>query len=97
MPSGIEYEYTWSATKDNVAIDPVTSIGSDNASATETSVFTINTTDPGSYVLNVAVKYKLATANTGVLRPVASCQATTSSTQAVVVNPKPDKPTIQLL
>ena len=99
LPSGVGYEYTWSVTKDGIAVSPITSIGSDDASKTATNIFTMNTTAEGAYVFNAKVKYVLLAGNTGVFKAGDSngCEVTATSSQTVTVTPKPKKPTISLV
>ncbi len=99
LPSGVGYVYTWSVTKDGVAVSPISSVGNDDSSKTATNIFTINTTAEGTYVFNAKVKYVLLAGNTGVFKAGDSngCEVTATSSQTVTVTPKPKKPTISLV
>lgn len=99
LPDGIGYTYTWSATKDGIAVTPVTNVGSDDASNTASNVFTINTSSPGTYIFSAAVNYVKLPGNNGVFKAGdgKGCEVSTTTSQTVVVTPKPGKPSISLV
>ena len=96
LPDGIGYEYVWTATKNTTPLTTISGIGVDLASKTELNTFTLNTTDPGTYVFNATVKYVIMAPNTGVLKSGDNkgCEVPASAPQTVTVTPKPSKPTI---
>jgi outer membrane lipoprotein-sorting protein len=96
LPAGIEYAYVWSATKNGTNVNPLSGIGSDDASKTDVNKFTLNTTGAGTYVFSATVKYVKTAANTGALKSGDNkgCEVTATATQTVTVTPKPVKPTI---
>lgn len=98
LPAGIAYGYEWSATKNGTAVNPLSGIGSDDASKTAVNKFTLTTTGAGSYVFNATVKYVIASGNTGVLKSGDNkgCEVSAAATQTVTVTPKPVKPSIVL-
>lgn len=97
LPDGVEYAYTWSATKDGSNVGVITTIGSSNGSTGTTNTFTLNATSAGTYVFTAKVDYALAAGNTGVLKAGAGCSVTSSTSQTIKVNPKPAKPSIMLV
>lgn len=96
LPVGVGYTYTWKATKNGVAVNPVTTIGSSDGSNTDKNLFTVNTTDAGVYEFHASVVYTLLPGNTGTLRPTNGCEVSTTTSQTVTVTPKPGKPKIVL-
>lgn len=94
LPAGIDYAYEWTVT---TGTPPVTATpGSHNNSSAATSLYTMTTTTPGTYVFNAKVKYVLASGNTGTLvsADTNGCEVTAGATEQVIVTPKPTKPTI---
>ncbi|MFN0291719.1 hypothetical protein [Pedobacter helvus] len=96
LPDGVGYTYTWSATFNGSAVNPITSIGTVGGGNAATTTFTLNTATAGTYVFNAAVVYTLLPGNTGTLRPTDGCEVNTTTTQTITVTPKPGKPTIVL-
>jgi hypothetical protein len=96
LPAGIEYAYTWSATKDGTNVTTLSGIGVDLASNTNINTFTLNTTEPGAYVFNATVKYVKTAVNTGQIKSGDNlgCEVAATAPQTVTVTPKPVKPTI---
>ncbi|MFD0941345.1 hypothetical protein [Pedobacter boryungensis] len=96
LPAGIEYVYTWSATKDGTNVTPLSGIGTEDGSKTAANKFTLTATTAGTYVFNATVKYVIASGNTGVLKSGdgKGCEVSATATQTVTVTPKPVKPTI---
>ncbi len=92
LPTGVSYNYTWTATKDGSSIAS-SSVGS-NATSGLTNTFTVNTTTPGTYVLGVAANYAVPSGSTLKSSDSAGCSVTESTTNQVVVAPKPGQPTI---
>lgn len=86
-PTGVTFDYVWSATLGGTAVD-ITTLGSASGS---TFSLQANVT-PGAYTFTAVGTY-----NTGAvpIRPAASC-ATTSSTKTITVTAKPGKPTISI-
>ncbi len=92
LPTGVSYNYTWTATKDGASIAS-SSVGS-NATSGLTNTFTVNTTTPGSYALTVAANYEVPSGSTLKSSDNAGCSEPASATNTVVVAPKPGQPTI---
>lgn len=94
LPAGVEYEYSWTVTKAGSS----TKAGSTDGSTTNKNIFTMSATDAGAYVFSATVKYKLSSANTGVLiaADAKGCEVGSSSV-TVTVTPKPAKPSITIL
>ncbi len=99
LPAGVGYTYVWSVTKNGIAVDPVSLVGSDNGATSDTNVFTMNATEAGTYVFSATVVYNLTAENTGVLRSGDSkgCEVSSTASQTVTVTPKPTKPSIVLV
>lgn len=102
LPAGIDYIYTWSATKNGVAYTPLSDIGSSDGSKTNVNIFTMSIKDAGTYVFSTKVKYELdaaAVAFGSILKSGdgSGCEVTATATQQVIVTPKPSKPRISLV
>jgi hypothetical protein len=85
----VSYVYSWTATKNTVAVADITTIGTQTA-----NTFTLNNlATAGSYVLTASIKYAVAT---GVLKSgdTLGCVKSSGASSAIVVSPKPSTPTI---
>ncbi|WEK20847.1 MAG: hypothetical protein P0Y49_06820 [Candidatus Pedobacter colombiensis] len=87
----VSYEYTWTATKNTVAVGDLSTIGVQSG-----NTFTLNNlADAGTYVLTASIKYVVAT-GTGKLNSGDNkgCVKTSGASSSIVVTPKPATPTI---
>ncbi|WP_443938187.1 hypothetical protein [Pedobacter sp. MW01-1-1] len=87
LPSGVSLDYSWSATKDGVAVGTIADIGSSSS-----NVFTMaNNTAAATYVFTATATY-----NTGSTTLIgSSCTATANAT--IKLSDKPGKPSISIV
>lgn len=83
----IEFTYTWTGSNASGPITPISSIGSASG-----NTFSLTTTTAGTYTFGTTAVYALKSGATGVLRT--DCTATSATSGAVTVTPKPTQPTI---
>lgn len=101
IPAGIEYIYTWSATKNGIAFTPLSDLGASDGSKSNVNIFTMSIKDAGTYVFSAKVKYELnaaAVAFGSILKSGDNngCEVSQTATQTITVTPKPGKPRIVL-
>lgn len=96
LPTDVLLAYSWSATKDAVAVDPISSVGAaedNNTTALDlTNVFTMNATEIGEYAFSASVVYSAQSASGITIK--GACSAASTAPAVVTVTPKPGKPTI---
>lgn len=95
LPSGVQLDYAWTAEKDEVAVDPVTGLGTPSHTASTadlSTTFTVNVAAKGKYDFKASVKYPaLAGAIT-----IKGASQVLSTEGTVTVTPKPGKPVISV-
>jgi hypothetical protein len=103
LPDGIGYKYTWSATKNAVAVSPLSSIGTLTAASGTTvrdmsSIFTMTSDSPGEYIFTVNVEYFKLSDNANIVKLGATPTSfATTLPKKITIHAKPTQPTITIL
>uniref|UniRef100_F4C3R1 Uncharacterized protein n=1 Tax=Sphingobacterium sp. (strain 21) TaxID=743722 RepID=F4C3R1_SPHS2 len=96
LPTDVLLAYNWSATKDGIAVTPISSIGTAQTNNTGglslTNTFTMNATGVGEYSFSATVAYPSQSASGITIK--GGCSANSNTPAVVTVTPKPGKPTI---
>jgi|GEM_PF-520939 len=96
LPTDVLLAYSWSATRDAEAVDPISSIGivepNNTTALALTNTFTMNAIGIGEYAFSATVAYPVQSADGITIK--GGCSANSEANAVVTVTPKPGKPTI---